>query len=144
MPLKILFLDIDGVLNRTPCVSSGLPRIEAHLAERLNQIIQRTGARVVLSTTWRNWYYLGWLNLHGWKCLLGTHGIDCEVVGVLPRGDKQARLEEWLGLRGQIVDFVVLDDKRIHPCQVLTNGQQGLTAADVEEAVRILGETTCP
>ncbi|KKN79762.1 hypothetical protein LCGC14_0336170 [marine sediment metagenome] len=144
MPLKIIFLDVDGVLNCTPCVPTGCPRIVPHLAEQLNQIIRRTGATVVMISTWRNWTHLGWLSLEGWQCLLGTHGVDCKVVAVLPQGDKESRLLEWLGLRGQVEDFVVLDDKRIHTRQVVTDGYTGLTTKNVEEAVRILGEKPCP
>lgn len=140
---KITFLDIDGVLNRTPCVSTGCPRIVPELARRLDQVIQRTGARIVISSTWRNWTPLGWVSLEGWQCLLGTHGIDCKVVDVLGKGDKAENLARWLVLHNPR-DFVVLDDVRIHPCQVVTNGHVGLTVANAEEAMRILGELPCP
>lgn len=60
--MKIIFLDIDGVLNSyqtQPEPEKGLMfTIHAPLAARLNALVARTGAQVVLSSTWRcdpNW-----------------------------------------------------------------------------------------
>jgi hypothetical protein len=47
---KIIFLDIDGVLNAG---SQDEPFILPECAQRLNRIIQETGAGVVLSSAWR-------------------------------------------------------------------------------------------
>jgi hypothetical protein len=47
---KIIFLDIDGVLN-AGCDDE--PFIFSECAQRLNRIIQETGAQVVLSSAWR-------------------------------------------------------------------------------------------
>ena len=60
---KILFLDMDGVLNSTPPVKSrkrkrkdadrALYGIDVFLARRLRKIIQETGCKIVFSTSWR-------------------------------------------------------------------------------------------
>ncbi len=55
--MRVLFLDIDGVLNRTgyrPSASVGLRSwIEPDLAEHLCGVLVTTGARLVLSSDWR-------------------------------------------------------------------------------------------
>ena len=47
--IKILFLDVDGVLNYD---KSQQPLVESHL-KRLKNIIDKTNCKIVLSTTWR-------------------------------------------------------------------------------------------
>src|SRR5260370_34823589 len=53
--MKIIFLDIDGVLN---CDNTPNPRkfpyiIDKKLLARLKKLLDRTGAKVVLSSSWR-------------------------------------------------------------------------------------------
>lgn len=51
-PLRLLFLDVDGVLNTADSKNSGT--ICPALLSRLREVIAATGASVVLSSTWRN------------------------------------------------------------------------------------------
>ena len=58
--MKIIFLDIDGVLN---CIEtrvkapSGCIGIDDDKCERLGKIVKETGARVVLTSTWKkDWF----------------------------------------------------------------------------------------
>jgi hypothetical protein len=55
--MRVLFLDIDGVLNRRnfqPADSTGLRSwIEPELAARLSDVLRRAGAAIVLSSDWR-------------------------------------------------------------------------------------------
>src|SRR5689334_14670437 len=53
--MKVIFLDIDGVLN---CSKTPNPRdfpyiVDKKLLARFKKLLERTGARVVLSSTWR-------------------------------------------------------------------------------------------
>lgn len=53
--MKVIFLDIVGVLN---CRSTPNPRkfpyiIEKRLLARLKRLVERTGTKVVLSSSWR-------------------------------------------------------------------------------------------
>lgn len=57
MPL-VLFLDIDGVLNSVETMRSGrwnagTETLDPENVERLDRLIQLTGAVVVVSSTWR-------------------------------------------------------------------------------------------
>lgn len=65
--MKVIFLDYDGVINRidspnyaTPVVMVGdiMTMADQELVYRLNLIVDRTGAEIVLSSSWRhqpNW-----------------------------------------------------------------------------------------
>ena len=52
--MKIIFLDVDGVLNTANLIETmGINAIGDHFLERLDKIISETGAEIVLSSTWR-------------------------------------------------------------------------------------------
>jgi histidinol phosphatase-like enzyme len=53
--MKVIFLDIDGVLN---CDHTANPRkfpyvVDKKLLARFKKLLSRTGAKVVLSSSWR-------------------------------------------------------------------------------------------
>ena len=53
--MKVIFLDIDGVLN---CSKTRNPRklpyvVDKRLLALLKRMLKRTGAKIVLSSTWR-------------------------------------------------------------------------------------------
>jgi hypothetical protein len=81
--VRILFLDIDGVLNRTgfhPGESVGLRSwIEPELAHRLSGVIEATGVAVVLSSDWRRGRELQHLQEE-----LAAAGAACSVLGATP------------------------------------------------------------
>lgn len=54
--MKILFLDVDGVLNsaKSPQPTHELYPVDPYMALLVDRIIQATGCEVVLSSTWRN------------------------------------------------------------------------------------------
>lgn len=49
---KVIFLDIDGVLNQDNCGA----KIEEQFVRRLAHIVEETGAEIVLSSSWRGAY----------------------------------------------------------------------------------------
>lgn len=58
--MKLIFLDIDGVLNYEGYerfTRMGTRFVDPVLIKRLKKIIDRTGAKVVLSSTWRRGIY---------------------------------------------------------------------------------------
>ena len=58
--MKLIFLDIDGVLNYEGygrLTRSGTRFVDPVLIKRLKKIIDCTGAKVVLSSTWRRGIY---------------------------------------------------------------------------------------
>lgn len=55
---KVIFLDIDGVLNcnNTTEIFLGITGIEDRLVEKLRAIVNATGAEIVLVSTWRDYW----------------------------------------------------------------------------------------
>ncbi len=51
-PEKVIFLDIDGVLNR----DDGGVKIEEEFVKRLAHIVEETEAEIILSSSWRGMY----------------------------------------------------------------------------------------
>lgn len=56
--MKILFLDVDGVLNSRDTIrkstTNGVAMIDPYMVLLVNRIIEATGAKVVLSSSWRH------------------------------------------------------------------------------------------
>lgn len=108
---KIIFLDVDGVLNKLGSVEHGRtgvdPKIgfigtEPELVSRLNTIVARTGAHVVLSSAWRKSKRLR-------KRLIE---VGIKFVDITPslggiRGDE---IKKWLEGHPKVKRYAILDD----------------------------------
>lgn len=145
---RIIFLDIDGVLNRT--VGATHIRLDPDLVARLKTLVERTGAALVLSSFWREFEsYVAYI--------LSRQGICSRIVGRTPglassplaQGERRfvSRSDEicaWLEVNAHVTRFVVLDDRPDAGLGVLaerfvrTDPAVGLTDADVERAIAVL------
>lgn len=120
--MKLIFLDIDGVLNghdkhRHP---NGYCGIDPACVYRLNRIVAETGAYLVISSAWR--YLLGpkgGMSPVGFKSMLMTYGLDrsVEVVGRTPlderisdRGPQVGHYLAGPAVNGRLDSYVILDD----------------------------------
>lgn len=111
--MRVLFLDIDGVLNshRTVVALNGYPHdvTPAGLAQfdmvavaLLRGLCKVGDIKVVLSSTWRldpNWKDIG--------PALGLPIISCTPSLVGPRGKE---IEAWLNHHPEVDGYVILDD----------------------------------
>lgn len=170
---RIIMLDIDGVLNsrqwqqaRGSAPDGLTPQARAMaLADRafdpaavrcLGELLKRTGASVVLSSTWR---------LDGGASyverLLGLHGLRVRFVGVTPDGSRMrasarvtrgTEIARWLQL-GFVPaqSLAILDDEpseefgTLAPWHVATDFMRsGLLPEHVEIAVSLLGRDDRP
>lgn len=112
--MKVLFLDIDGVINSHEwcelnpfCLGwEGWKRqIDPALLSLLNQIVEATGASVVLSSTWRfSWTAESITEL--FRECGGTFPVD-DVTPPTIRGRADA-IYAWLD--GKEVEWLALDD----------------------------------
>jgi hypothetical protein len=106
--VKIIFLDIDGVLNTRKTLERwrGGIGIDTVLAQRFSRLQQATGAGVVLSSTWRL--------SRNWRATMRQNG----VLGVFDRTpdiQNHSRGEEiqvWLDAHTDVQVYAVLDDGR--------------------------------
>ncbi len=132
-PIKVIFLDIDGVLNHQLFYEKRIPEAKKELRKQvkneeidrqeyhrrqidsssvvfLNDIIEATGAKVVLSSSWR----LG-NSKEYMQTLLADCGFTGELIDRTPRleGSMQRgpEIEAWLAESGIAVSaYVILDD----------------------------------
>lgn len=155
--MKVVFLDFDGVINsvafheaREKQKPNFEPQalsmewwaegIDPDAVGRLNGLLERTGAKVVVSSTWRLGTNRGWL-----QRVLEMRGFKGEVIGVTERytgHDRCFEIRRWLETT-RVRGFAILDDDwdaRIVGHFVKTDSAVGLTDEDVEKAVGILSE----
>lgn len=161
---KVLFLDIDGVLNSSFWndshqreISDGT-LIEDEKIRLLAGLVKRTGAKIILHSGWRTWFdaeikplrreaerLLELLKKEG----LRLNGVTPDLTTEEIRKTKKFSLvkaEEillWIRAHEDVTDWVVLDDLGLHNArveehQVRPDPAVGLTPEDVEKAVRIL------
>jgi hypothetical protein len=151
---KVVFLDVDGVLNSQEAVNAGRTSqnskltgndwwanlIDPMAVQRLNRLLEQTGAKVVVTSTWRINAGVRWL-----QAVLEQRGFQGEVVSVTPRLHGLPRKEEieaWLQIMRPTA-YVVLDDDtdaEIVGLTVLCSEHTGLTDDDVDTAIAILNE----
>jgi HAD domain in Swiss Army Knife RNA repair proteins len=109
--MRVLFLDIDGVLNRTgyrPAESVGLRSwIEPELAARLSWVLRASGAAIVLASDWRRERTLEHIAEE-----LRAAGVDGELLGVTPvlGGARWREIEAWMAEHGIAAERVVIVD----------------------------------
>ena len=174
--MTIIFLDIDGVLNSnlwyykrmSQNIEKDYPlsEFDPDAIKRLNKILLETGAKIVVSSSWRS----GHTNETMQK-LLTDVGVIGEVVGLTPsfRGmitdyttPRGCEIDWWLKKEGlfqrinwseekqmefiekaKVKNYIILDDdsdmlykQREH--FVKTDNMVGLTDEDVDKSIMIL------
>jgi hypothetical protein len=166
--MKLIFLDIDGVLNSHPWMQT-LPKlklgttlewgamIDPTAVERLNRIVDATGAAIVVSSSWRNFLTVAQL-----RAILKERGFHGLVIASTPRDEEfppncergtqiDAFLKTFKVECGsncdcvnfyQIESFVILDDDAdMAPHMdhlVRTTFATGLQDEHVEQAIAML------
>ena len=102
--MKVLFLDIDGVL----CLGNDPDLLEIPQLLNLQQIVKETGIKVVLSSDWRR--KAVWLKLAIDQ--MGFFGI--KIFDTTPihfsRKIRWQEIQEWLDEHEDTEKFAVLDD----------------------------------
>ena len=163
-----LFLDIDGVLNRHEELDQNVMcgRLHPDKIERLNCILEQTGARIVLSSAWRYLVHRGEMTLTGLEWLLRSHGIHAKkLIGITrpdtmmpskwdgfdpwPQEDERGKqiadfLETFTGMVGvPCSGYAVLDDLDLgitdagHPF-VKIDGRKGMMDPDADRVIQLL------
>ena len=157
--MKIIFLDIDGVLNsfrhseyeikikkiKTPYLLG----IDQTALGILKKIVDETGANIVISSTWRKGktveFFVGLFEGLGWK---NAPILSCTAT-VGHDGNRGREILEWIegARRKKEISYIVIDDETsdmqdIHKSLIIqTSMDDGLLYADALEAIEILGKT---
>lgn len=140
--MKLIFLDIDGVLITRYSKTSWIPHPSCVSA--LQKILDNTGADIVVSSSWRLIHgidlnkVLFQFGLINFKCL----GPTPDLKGDNQRGDE---ITEWFKM--QSIDpsntrFVIIDDNddmgELLPFLIRTNWEDGLSFDLADRAIRLL------
>lgn len=147
--IKVIFLDIDGVLNNSKTTRTTSQThytfVGARHIKNLKRIINSTEAKVVLSSDWRYdrddpRYNGDYLELRNELLRYGIrfYGFTPE----LPSSHRGAEIDQWLREHDEVENFVILDDRSdIEPNKdhwVKTTLAHGLGAEETDAAINIL------
>jgi hypothetical protein len=178
-PVHVLFLDIDGVLNseahmrrlddqhrqlghtdptrpqhETRCECYRLEcQIDRDAITRLNRLVAETGAKIVVSSSWRKL-----LDPPELYRVLVSHGLVAEIIGETPDGHKDPEMlatfghierifrgheiDLWLKQHPEVERFVILDDAsdmEMHKNRLVqTDCEEGLLDEHVDLAIRMM------
>lgn len=157
--MKVIFLDIDGVLvTRNSIIYQYLNfpddtsiRFSKKAVKNLNKLIRLTKAKIVISSTWRLFHSLEEL-----KNIIKKQGIRGEIISTtsvekatieegIPRGQK---ISDWLEQHPEVEQYVIIDDDiqadciQFHPYNcVETSYKRGFSPEDrFNEALAILNK----
>lgn len=166
---KLVFLDFDGVLNSSEFAahqyqndesaqdSMGLDLFDPKTVECMNRIVDATGAKIIVTSSWR---YLGLTKLQKlWK----ERGLHGEIIGmtslhvvdelILEKGmewleremngsPRSEEIAHWLKSYDMNANYVILDDlpmpEDLQPYAIQVNPKFGLSDLHVKQAIEIL------
>lgn len=139
--MKVIFLDVDGVLNSVKDRFSFTIETDYHFI-LLKKIVDATNAEIVLSSSWR----IG--DSETVRKRLKDFGMDfIDVTPQLPYPSKRGdEIRSWLKCHTEIVEsFVILDDESdmcefVETNLVKTDMKVGLQKSDVNKAIKILNK----
>lgn len=172
--MRVIFLDIDGVLNseryalkleakhrrlghpedsRACGCFSTREQVDPDAIARLNRLVAATGAKIVVSSTWRKLF-----DPPDLRRILEEHGLVAEIVGETPDGHHEPGLlalygyperllrgyeiDHWLRQHPEVDRFVILDDgsdMAMHEDRLVqTDCQSGLCDEHVHLAMHVL------
>lgn len=162
--MKIIFLDIDGVLNSTQTCEDWHLRTGKggyggffdeddmatdenvkwgqKLVDNLRTIVEKTGARIVVSSTWRKHFtvpkFKEMFSVYGWE--------GAPVYDRTPLMRIRGQEIKWWVQKHKPEAYVIIDDfddflREQIPFFVETNPDIGLTSEDAEKAINILNIT---
>lgn len=152
--MKVIFLDIDGVLNSDEYIDSikgkemtAENEIDMEKVRLLEQAINKTGARVVLTASGRYAQVGRYL-----REVLSQRAIFTDVTPYMDN-IRGLEIKEWLRQNNDVEDFVILDDEIFESYDEellsklikISNGNgrnfgEGLLQKDVDEIVNRLGK----
>jgi hypothetical protein len=140
--LKLIFLDIDGVLVTT---NSLIPSdkyfghtFDKTCVRNLIEILNATGAKVVISSSWREGRTLAQL-----QSIFKSNGIEDCIIGLTPSfNDETVRgteIKAYLDSCNGLDCFVIIDDEEkmgdLEPFLIETEFRTGITESVKDEVI---------
>lgn len=147
--MKVIFLDFDGVLNAEADICRYGVCILSPQIRLLKQIVDATGANIVLSTSWREHWSAEEAACDQTGLLMNDifsqHGLQIWDKTPDLRTRREVEIKSWLDAHPETEQFVILDDALLsadfmNDHFVKTSSYfGGLDEADVKKAIEILG-----
>ena len=146
--MKVLFLDIDGVCNHQQYYKSAyyigndlqypLSEFDPLVVNRINEILDKTNAKLVLSSSWRFTDNI--------QNILTKVGFTHLIYDITPYGmgkDRGYEIKAYLNSHPDITNYVIIDDiNEMLPEQqnhfIQTSDQYGLTEELKNKVIKIL------
>lgn len=111
--MQVIFLDIDGVLNRlgkaeegrTTTRWRGFIGMETELVNRFNSLVEQLNVNVVLSSTWR-------LD-DDWREEMKANGLTCQFLDKtphLPGYLRGSEISAWVEGHPEVTKYAIIDD----------------------------------
>ena len=141
--MKVIFLDVDGVLNSAQDGYSIRLKTDSHL-KLLQYIVKETGAKIVLSSSWRIGFTPASKNLLARFKEYGLELMDCTPeLSSSCRGDE---IRKWLNeieTEYSVERFAILDDESnmaefTEMNLIQTDTNVGLQKADAVRCIKLL------
>lgn len=168
--MRVIFLDIDGVLNDMRQHGNGFFGTNKENVEVMNTLLsQFPDAKIVISSSWRYMIQEKSMTVDGFTNMLLSHGLDCLSLNgstSYKHGGYQSRvlgrtaLDEEIKGRGKqiksylechpsISNFVIFDDMlwdfekypHLMTQLILTDPATGVTPKQIEQAAKLLTKT---
>ena len=156
--MKVIFLDIDYVVNRRSTkerAPSGVIGVEQRLIAYIKEIIDTTGAKIVLSSTWRKDQAFNLLNGKDWNYLReefakqDLHFFD--YTPIRRDSNRGEEIKEWLESTDyDVYSYVIIDDdmfdiRDLHEGHMVqTSFNDGINPGAVKMAIEILAKEDNP
>lgn len=158
--MRVIFLDVDGVLNSeddlkiyrekngiTGCIL--YDNVEERPLKLLKQIVDVTGAVIVLSSSWRLGYgktesIFGGRLYEKVSAALKANGMEIyDITPYMPGAQRGDEIKQWLSKRQDVESFVILDDdsdmgEYVDTKLIQTTYKYGLLPEHVEVAIKKL------
>lgn len=151
--MKYIFLDCDGVLNNInytkkcyrknghkPMSMYCVP-FDPHNLKNLAKIVNKTGAKIVLSSTWRIFKS----HIYVLEARLAEYGLRIYDMTDNINMIRGAEIKEWLKSHRDIENYVVIDDEEYNLSNfidnkhlVIVDSKYGLTFGDRIKAIEKL------
>ena len=149
--MKVLFLDVDGCLNSEQWFTRdskneesyvGLREIDPKAILRVKEVLQQTGAKVVLSSVWRIIPEMT-KELEAW-------GIPVfDSTPVLATNHRASEISAWLAAHPEVSIFAIIDDDDdagdstvLAPRFIQTSWKRGIQDIHVHALIGLLGKCT--
>lgn len=147
--MKVLFLDVDGVLNSaewfardcsTKSDDLGLRSVNPAAVKLIQHVLEVTGAKLVLSSTWRL--------IPDYVQTLVQAGLPIVAkTPVLKSSNRGDEIVAWLETHPGVECYAIVDDDAdagdcgLRPRLVQTSWDVGIQPADVAKLIDLLGAT---